>query len=513
MNLCGIVNLHLERRCVAIVITYTKPAYTTTSLVFNLHADDTNVFVEHFLDYHYAHFSYSGTSVLTVTASQPITSFDISPHSMEITGTVNGNELTFSIDNNAEKPAYLVIQINSLEKLVVLADPLESNAPRSSGAGIYNITSDPYYADNTWTSDVTSIIQQAIDDASAAGGGTVYVPEGVYKVKDILYIKSNVTLYLQGGAVIKSNPDRTLYEHTTSSEGKIFIEPMIRIDHAPNSNILGRGVLDASGIAIMDTDRASATYLGYRRNVIVGNFSNQVTIEGIIIKDSTTWTINGIQGGDGFTVRHVKIINHKNADQYKIMNDGIDLCGTRNAVAEKNFVMTVDDALCAKSTINDFAMYNVRFKNNIVFSSCAGLKAGLQSWSPMYDVWFENNDVVQARRGIVVEATAGTQLMSDIHFVNTRVEGYVFTSMGKSIPVEIEAKTAPITNVYIDGALFEKAAVHPITISGSSSTNTVTNVALAELSICGDAITNVPDKRIIEGSHAAGFSVSARNKA
>ncbi|MEC0111190.1 glycosyl hydrolase family 28-related protein [Paenibacillus taichungensis] len=421
---------------------------------------------------------------------------------------MSGNQLTFSIDSNAEKPSYLVIQINNLEKLVVLADPLETNAPRSYGTSIYNITKSPYCADNTWTTDVTSIIQQAIDDASGAGGGVVYVPAGVYRVKDILYIKSNVTLYLHGGAVIKSNPDRTLYDYTTSREGKIFIDPMIRIDHAPNAKIMGRGVLDASGIAIMDTDRSSSTYLGYRRNVIVGNFSNDVTIEGIVIKDSTTWTINGIQGGDGFTVRHVKIINHKNADQYKIMNDGIDLCGTRNVVAEKNFVMTVDDALCAKSTINDFAMYNVRFKNNIVFSSCAGLKAGLQSLSPMYDVWFEDNDVVQARRGIVVEATSGNQLMNDIHFVNTRVESFVFTSMGKSIPVEIEAQTAPITNIYIEDALFENAAFNPVHIYGSNDMNAVKNVTFANLTMCGDIITNTSDGQIIEGNHAAGVKVT-----
>jgi hypothetical protein len=59
---------------------------------------------------------------------------------------------------------------------------------------------------------------------------------------------------------------------------------------------------------------------------------------------------------------------------------GINICGSRKAVAEKNFV----------------------------------LKAGMQSHSAMYDVWFENNDVVQARRGIVAEATTGNELMSDI---------------------------------------------------------------------------------------------------
>ncbi|WP_337102522.1 glycosyl hydrolase family 28 protein [Paenibacillus sp. YIM B09110] len=490
-------------------IAYPKPAYTTTSSEFCLNVDDALIPVEKFLDYHYAHFSYSGTSLLTVRASEPITSYDISPHSLGISGKAAGNQLTFSIDSNAEMPNYLVIQINSLEKLVVLADPFEIDAPSSTGTDIYNITDSPYLADNTWTNDVTGIIQQAIDDASSTGGGVVYVPAGVYKVKDIVYMRSNVNLYLQGGAVIKSNPDRTLYDYTTSSEGKVFIDPMIRIDHAPNASITGRGTLDASGIAIMDKDRESSTYLGFRRNVIVGNFSNDVTIEGIIIKDSTTWTINGIQGGDGFTVRNVKIMNHKNADQYKIMNDGIDICGTRNALAEKNFVMTVDDALCAKSTIVDFAMYNIRFNNNIVFSSCAGLKAGLQSLSPMYDVWFENNDVVQARRGIVAEASSGDQLMNNIHFVNTRVESYVFTSMGKSIPVEIDARSAPITHVYIDNALFENPAYNQIHIYGSSDSNAVSNVVFAEVDLCGDMLTNDWDGKIIEGSYVSGITVKA----
>ena len=453
------IKLNTSKVGAVTMVTYIKPVYTVTSPIFSLTADSTPVFVEKYMDYHYAHFSCSGTAALTVVVSQTITSYDISPHSLGIDGTVSGNQLTFSVDSSSPKPYYLIIQINSLEKLVILADPLENNPPASSGTGIYNIRNSPYSADNTWTSDVTAKIQQAINDASTAGGGIVYVPVGVYKVKDILYMKSNVTLYLQGGAVIRSNPDRTLYSASTTGEGKIFIDPVIRIDNAPNAKILGRGVLDANGIAIMDKDSTSATYLGYRRNVIAGACSDNVTIEGIIIKDATTWTIKGIEGGDGFIVKNVKVINHKNADQYKIMNDGIDVCGTRNANVEKNFVMTVDDPLCAKATITGFAMYNVHFKNNIVFCSCAGVKAGMQAWSRMYDIWFEDNDIVQARRGIVAEATTGDQRMNDIHFVNTRVQSFVNTCIGNSTPVEINAKTAPITNVYIDSTLFE---THPV---------------------------------------------------
>lgn len=48
---------------------------------------------------------------------------------------------------------------------------------------VLDITKPPYLADNTGAEDVTSIIQQALDDAGMAGGGVVYLPAGIYRVK------------------------------------------------------------------------------------------------------------------------------------------------------------------------------------------------------------------------------------------------------------------------------------------------------------------------------------------
>ena len=46
-----------------------------------------------------------------------------------------------------------------------------------------NVTLPPYNADNTGATDVTTVLQQAIDDAGAAGGGVVYLPAGTYQVR------------------------------------------------------------------------------------------------------------------------------------------------------------------------------------------------------------------------------------------------------------------------------------------------------------------------------------------
>ncbi|MBQ8228334.1 MAG: hypothetical protein IJZ88_04900 [Clostridia bacterium] len=56
------------------------------------------------------------------------------------------------------------------------------------------ITSAPYNADNSGESDVTAIIQKAIDDCAANGGGTVFLPVGRYRVTGNIYIRQFVTL-------------------------------------------------------------------------------------------------------------------------------------------------------------------------------------------------------------------------------------------------------------------------------------------------------------------------------
>lgn len=49
-------------------------------------------------------------------------------------------------------------------------------------------------ADSSGESDATAIIQQAIDDCAANGGGTVWLPAGKYRITGSLYIRQFVTL-------------------------------------------------------------------------------------------------------------------------------------------------------------------------------------------------------------------------------------------------------------------------------------------------------------------------------
>ena len=56
------------------------------------------------------------------------------------------------------------------------------------------VTDSPYNADNTGKEDVTAVLQKAIDDCAMNGGGTVFLPEGRYRVTGNIYIRQFVTL-------------------------------------------------------------------------------------------------------------------------------------------------------------------------------------------------------------------------------------------------------------------------------------------------------------------------------
>jgi hypothetical protein len=56
------------------------------------------------------------------------------------------------------------------------------NGPPNGATLIRNVVTD-YAADNTGVADVTTKIQQALDDVGVAGGGIVYLPAGTYKIQ------------------------------------------------------------------------------------------------------------------------------------------------------------------------------------------------------------------------------------------------------------------------------------------------------------------------------------------
>lgn len=66
--------------------------------------------------------------------------------------------------------------------------------PKPATNQLFNVVEEPYQADNNGQVDASVIIQQALNDAADAGGGTVYLPAGIYRVEQALTIPSGVEL-------------------------------------------------------------------------------------------------------------------------------------------------------------------------------------------------------------------------------------------------------------------------------------------------------------------------------
>jgi len=134
----------------------------------------------------------------------------------------------------------------------------ESEIPENPPGAVYDAVAD-YGADNTGTDDATVSIQLAIDDAGAAGGGIVLLPEGVYRCDGLLRITDS-------GVVLRGEgPDRThlFFTAVTGMSGKAHIT----FDGAPQQ---GADLL----LSVEGENRSTVVYLDDASSLQAGDDVN-----------------------------------------------------------------------------------------------------------------------------------------------------------------------------------------------------------------------------------------------
>lgn len=162
---------------------------------------------------------------------------------------------------------------------------------------------------------VTEHIQQAIDSAGNAGGGTVFFPEGKY-ITGGLHLRSNVTLRFEKGAILESSNNLSDYGEWKWTNG------LIMGDSLKNISIIGEGLLD--GIDLPNPEGEE----GFRGpHAVRLTNCDSIIIRDISIKRSANWAINcrkctngivenlTIRGGhDGIHTRFCKNFQIRNCD-------------------------------------------------------------------------------------------------------------------------------------------------------------------------------------------------------
>ena len=113
---------------------------------------------------------------------------------------------------------------------------------------IYDVTK--YGVLNDGETNNTKAIAKVIELAEENGGGTIYFPAGTY-ISGSIGLKSNMTLYLESGALILGSEDKNDYPMITKEivEGytREGCAAMIYAIEAENITVEGRGTIDGRG--------------------------------------------------------------------------------------------------------------------------------------------------------------------------------------------------------------------------------------------------------------------------
>lgn len=259
--------------------------------------------------------------------------------------------------------------------------------------------------------DNAEFIQKAIDSASE--GGRVVVPEGLYLTSTIK-LKSNITLWLCEGAVLKAMPDAKKYQNNGFFDSfGMETNSFMLTRGAENVTIDGFGMIDLSAPDFVDFEISGddrATYKTdaadipakpgerIRRPILFDNCDN-VKILNIKIINAPCWTLTFNNCRD-VKVYAVTIENNIRAPH----SDGIHLCGTSGAVISMCNIQSGDDCIALTSLLDDSKICRDITVSDCIFKSrSAAVRIGHMS-GKIENVIISNIIIRESNRGIAIFA-------------------------------------------------------------------------------------------------------------
>ena len=319
--------------------------------------------------------------------------------------------------------------------LFLLVLSLSSYAQR-----IYNVVD--YGAVGNKIADDAKAIQQAIDECSANGGGTVLLPANHTFMSGPLCLKSNVNLHLEATAVLLANPDEGIYKLSAFGENRGEGMMWIYANGADNISITGKGTIHGNGIAFMGKELDDSyelkpvTTFDPRPHVLTLIGVNKLSIRDITIRDGAYWTVHLI-GCDGAVIDGISLLNN-----LKIRNgDGIDLDHSRNVRISNCHITSGDDCICLKNR-REFEQYgschDITVTNCVMTSRSCAIKIGSENMDSIYNVVFDNCVITRSNRGLGIQnRDEGT--VTDVMFSNIIMDCQLWSDVwwGKAEPIYV----------------------------------------------------------------------------
>ena len=412
------------------------------------------------------------------------------------------------------------------------------------------ITSQPLPAENVFDireygadvglDDNAHAINTAVSLAAEAGG-TVLVSGGDYTATTV-YLKSNVTLFIERGSSISANKTGVGYHQ----------RGILHADGAENITLTGGGKVKGNGelfglkpfydenmtkhpelIDVIQMRRDNRAQLRFAHSSKYGGpiyfkKCKNITANNFIIENSAGWSFR-IESCDGVNISNFIINNNRHVANA----DGFDIAGTSNIKIHHCFVSTADDGICVKNAIwlgNTGAMENIHISDCEVISCTNSFKIGTETTYDIRNVTVENCSFMMTDlypgsvSGIAIESADGSAV-SDVTVRNIRMNGVtcpIFIRLcNRNRAAEVTAQSAnavefgqkkkkggtvtkaafdmrgEVKNILIENVVAEEAEL-PVIVAGFTQnkvTKYVENVTLKDIDIRYAPYKEVYDKR------------------
>ncbi len=278
----------------------------------------------------------------------------------------------------------------------------------------------------------TAAIQATIDACTAAGGGTVRFSPGAY-VSGTVYLKDNVRLHLDAGAVLLASTDMDDFPSIASAYPcytgeKVTLKSLIYAEDAVNIGIVGSGTIDGR----LEELKLAFGFPSFskRPRLIHLRGCRRVKVKDITLRDSASWVqhyklCEDVEI-DGLTVDsrdNPDIEKTRFADKPGMNQDGLDIDACRNVRVSNCHINSGDDGICLKSRA-EAACENITVTNCTVSCNASAIKLGTESNGgyrniaisncTVFDTRISGIDIIEVDGGLCENVTVSNIVMDNV---------------------------------------------------------------------------------------------------
>jgi hypothetical protein len=389
--------------------------------------DDKANSADYFETASFAYFDMEGPVTVTVTCPQTIQSVKVLPSSLGIIPTVQGRSLTLRLT----QPKLLTIEVNGnwVGALHLFGNPPESHPPGPDAPNV------------------------------------IHFAPGIHEVSHLV-VSNNQTVYVAAGAIVRGviRPEEKF--HISSYSGLRNYSPTFVL-RGTNITFRGRGIVDGSLCAT------------HARNLVAVQ-GKDITLEGVILRDSSTWTIP-VRQSERVQIRNVKLLG------YRANSDGIDICNSRDVTVEGCFIRTLDDLIVVKTDQGQGQARGILARDCVLWNEVAHALS-IELRENVEDVLFTNCDTIhdKGREWTLRVYHCDSARISNVRFENLRIEE---SPRLISLWIDKAVWTRDAERGHIDGVVFKniRAQANPprVELKGFDETHAVENVRFDDVVVNG----------------------------